>query len=143
MEYQEILIEEREDRIGIIKFNRPNKRNAITIRMRREISTCLSEWKQNPQIGVVIFTGTEASFSAGFDLTEFNHPEMFDELFESSSRYHRDIWYFPKPTLDAINGPAMGGGFDLAAFCDIRLCSKSAIFGHPEIKFGAPPVSPA
>lgn len=140
MEYIDIKIEEREDGIGIITLNRPDKRNAITIRMRYEISACLSEWKQSSHIGVIIFTGAGSSFSSGFDLTEFKNKDLFGELLDSSSRYHRDIWYFPKPTIAAVNGPAMGGGFDLATFCDIRICSKSASFGHPEIKFGAPPI---
>ncbi len=85
-------------------------------------------------------TGSGSTFSAGFDLTEFKQPERFEELYESSAKYHRDVWNFPKPTISAINGPALGGGVDLATLCDIRICSESAVFGHPEIKFGAPPL---
>lgn len=73
-------------------------------------------------------------------MNEFKNPAIFDALFESSSKYHRDIWNFSKPTIAAINGPALGGGFDLATLCDIRICTDSAIFGHPEVKFGAPPL---
>lgn len=140
MSFQEILVEETEEGIGIIKLNRPEKRNAINTQMRREISACLNNWKYTPQIGVVIFTGVGSSFSAGFDLTEFANPDIFDELLETSSRYHKDIWYFSKPIICAINGLALGGGFDLATLCDIRICSNPASFGHPEIKFGAPPI---
>lgn len=140
MDFQAILTEEREDGIGIITLNRPEKRNAINIQMRREISFCLNQWKNQPDIGVVIFTGFETFFSAGFDLKEFKNPALFDELLESSSRYHRDVWHFPKPTIAVINGPALGGGFDLVTLCDLRICSPSANFGHPEIKFGAPPI---
>jgi enoyl-CoA hydratase len=67
-------------------------------------------------------------------------PEQFDDLLESSSQYHRDVWNFPKPTIAAVNGPALGGGFDLATLCDLRTGSDSCAFGHPEIKFGAPPI---
>lgn len=140
MEYKNINVEERIDGIGIITLNLPEKRNAINIQMRREISCCLDDWKQSTKINVVIFTGADSSFSSGFDLKEFSNPDLFTELYDSSSRYHRDVWNFPKPTIAAVNGPAMGGGFDLATLCDIRLCSKSATFGHPEIKFGAPPM---
>lgn len=140
MEYQEISVEEREDGIGFITLNRPQKRNAINIRMRREISACLHKWQQTSYIGAVIFTGAESAFSAGFDLTEFNNPEIFTELLQSSSEYHQNVWNFPKPTIAAVNGPAMGGGFDLVTLCDMRICSESAVFGHPEIKFGAPPM---
>lgn len=140
MEFQTIGAEERPDCIGVITLDRPDKRNAISIRMRQEISACLESWRESPAIGAVIFTGGGAAFSAGFDLDEFRQPERFGELFETSSRYHRDVWNFPKPVIAAVNGPAMGGGFDLATFCDIRLCSDNASFGHPEVKFGAPPL---
>lgn len=139
MEFQSIKVEEREGGIGIITLNRPEKRNAISIQMRREISHCLSEWKHS-SIHVVIFTGAGLAFSAGFDLDEFRRPELFDELLDSSSTYHKDVWIYPKPTIAAVNGPALGGGFDLATFCDIRISSPDAVFGHPEIKFGAPPL---
>jgi enoyl-CoA hydratase/carnithine racemase len=140
MKFQTIQIQERADGIGIITLNRPEKRNAISILMRQEISACLANWRELSSIGTVIVTGAGAAFTAGFDLDEFRQPERFAELVESSSRYHRDLWHFPKPVIAAINGPAMGGGFDLATFCDIRLCSENASFGHPEIKFGAPPL---
>ncbi|KAF0218950.1 MAG: enoyl-CoA hydratase/carnithine [Geobacteraceae bacterium] len=140
MNYQTIETQVKPDGIGIVILNRPEKRNAISIRMRQEISPCLSEWRNNNGIGVLVITGVGKAFSAGFDLDEFKQQERFDELFESSTRYHRDLWNFPKPIIAAVNGPAMGGGLDLATLCDIRLCSESASFGHPEVKFGAPPL---
>jgi enoyl-CoA hydratase len=140
MGFQEIHHQERADGIGIITLNRPAKRNAISIRMRREISSCLDRWKDSPAVGVVILTGQGDAFSAGFDLSEFSRPELFDELLASSSQYHRDIWNFPKPTVAAVNGLALGGGFDLATLCDLRIDSGSCAFAHPEIKFGVPPL---
>jgi enoyl-CoA hydratase/carnithine racemase len=140
MKFQSILVEERDGGLGIITLNRPDKRNAISIEMRVEISTLLNKWADSSHARVVIITGAGSSFSAGFDLDEFDQRERFDELFESSTRYHRDLWNFPWPIVAAVNGPAMGGGFDLATFADIRICSEKAAFGHPEIKFGAPPL---
>jgi enoyl-CoA hydratase/carnithine racemase len=128
------------DGIGIITLNRPESRNAISIQMRRDISACLENWKDAADIGAVIFTGAGNTFSAGFDLKEFGRPDQFDALYFTSSRYHRDIWHFPKPVIAAVNGPAMAGGFDLATICDLRICSTAAAFGHPEIKFGIPPL---
>jgi len=138
MDFQTIKVEIRPEKIGIITLNRPELRNAISIQMRHEISECLNDWKNDPDVGVVILTGAGTSFTAGFDLKEFKNPELFDELFNSSAKYHRDMWKFPKPTIAAVNGHAMAGGFDLAKLCDIRICSRSAVFGHPEIKFGVP-----
>jgi enoyl-CoA hydratase/carnithine racemase len=138
MSFNMLIVEKRTDGIGVVTLNRPELRNAISIEMRHEISACLTEWKDDRDIGVVILTGAGPAFTAGFDLKEFKNPDLFDELFASSARYHRDVWTFPKPTIAAVNGPAMAGGFDLAKLCDIRICSESAVFGHPEIKFGVP-----
>jgi len=117
--------------VALLTLSRPGKRNAISIEMRREISACLASWGDDAAIGAVVLTGDGAAFSAGFDLDEFKQPERFDELFETSTRYHRDVWAFPKPVVAAVNGPAMGGGFDLATLCDLRVASTRATFGHP------------
>lgn len=139
MEYSNIKVDILENEIGMIILNRPEKRNAINIQMRKEISDCLRKWRETSIIRALIFIGAGSSFSGGFDLNEFSNPDCFPELLKTSTDYHLDIWNFPKPTIAAVNGPAMGGGFDLTTLCDIRVCSESAIFGHPEIKFGAPP----
>ncbi len=138
--YETIEAEVNGQAVGILTLNRPGRRNAISIRMRREISHCLAEWGGSGQVGAAIVTGAGTVFSAGFDLSEFRKPELFDELLSSSSRYHRDVWGFAKPLIAAVNGPAMGGGFDLAALCDVRIAAPAASFGHPEVKFGAPPL---
>lgn len=138
--FKEILVEERDDGIGIIILNRPSKKNALNITMRREISECLNRWKECNEIGAVIITGSENVFSSGFDLNEFLDPTLFDDIYHSSANYHRDVWHFPKPLIAGINGLAYGGGFDLATLCDLRVCSTDAVFAHPEIKFGAPPI---
>src|SRR3989304_1178559 len=80
------------------------------------------------------------AFCAGFDTSEFadRDPEHVRAVGESSDRYHRRLASFPKPLVAAVNGPAMGGGFDLAVLCALRIPSESAAFAHPEIKFGAP-----
>lgn len=90
--------------------------------MRREISECLHTWKDSLNINAVIITGTKNIFSSGFDLNEFLDPTLFDDIYESSSKYHRDVWHFPKPLIAGVNGLAYGGGFDLATLCDIRVC---------------------
>jgi enoyl-CoA hydratase/carnithine racemase len=79
-------------------------------------------------------------FSAGFDLSEFERAAGDDafgrELWASSDRYHETVLKFPLPTLAAINGPALAGGFDLAILCDLRIASSTARFAHPERTFG-------
>ncbi|MGE5422744.1 MAG: enoyl-CoA hydratase/isomerase family protein [Ignavibacteriales bacterium] len=126
--------------IGVISLNRPDKKNALSIQMRREISACLTEWSENEEIRAVIIRGIGKAFSAGFDLQEFSQLDKIEDIYQSSAQYHRDVWHFSKPIIAAIDGAALGGGFDLTLLCDIRICTKAAKFGHPEIKFGANPL---
>ena len=112
------------DRIATLTLCRPDRRNAISIEMREEVSATLAAWRDDPAVGAVVLTGEGTVFSAGFDLEEFQQPERFEALLASSSRYHRDVWSFPKPVVAAVNGAAMGGGFDLACLCDLRLASS-------------------
>jgi enoyl-CoA hydratase/carnithine racemase len=140
MPYHTITATTDTDGCAVITLNHPERRNAISILMRQEISACLAAWQDDASVGCVIVTGADKTFSAGFDLDEFRQVERHEDLLASSSRYHRDLWHFPKPTIAAVNGPAMGGGFDLACLCDLRLAATTASFGHPEVKFGAPPL---
>jgi enoyl-CoA hydratase len=140
MTFQTISTSTEDNGCATIILNRPERRNAISILMRQEISGCLAAWRDDECVRCVIITGGGNTFSAGFDLDEFRQVERHDELLDSSSRYYRDLWYFPKPVIAAVNGPAMGGGFDLACLCDVRIAAGTASFGHPEIKFGAPPL---
>lgn len=125
--------------IAVLTLNRPTKKNALSIALRDELTEQLERWASNPEVKLVMLTGAGGAFSAGFDLLEFT-PELLPRVFQSSARYHRAVWSFPKPTIALVNGPALGGGFDLATLCDLRVVSSTAVFGHPEIKLGAPPL---
>jgi enoyl-CoA hydratase/carnithine racemase len=129
-----------DDGVATVTLSRPDKRNALSIALRDTLSDTLRGWIDDPAVRIVILTGAPPAFSAGFDLAEFGDPSLARTIRHSSVRYHHVVWSFPKPTIAAVNGPALGGGFDLATLCDLRLASTAAIFGHPEIKFGAPPL---
>ena len=140
MDYNSIKLEIVDNKVAIIALNRPEKKNALSIQMRSEISDCLKKLDSSSEAGVVIITGSGSTFSSGFDLKEFSQPELFENIYISSSQYHRDVWNFSKPIIAAIENQALGGGFDLATLCDIRICTENSVFGHPEIKFGGPPL---
>ncbi len=140
MEFQTLQLSDEGNGIQKVTLFRPEKRNAISIQMRKDISACLKDLAASEAVRVVIFTGSGPSFCSGFDLREFGQEERAEELVHTSMAYHRDLWNFPKPTIAAVNGFALGGGFDLALLCDIRLCSEKALFGHPEVKFGGRPI---
>ena len=122
--------------VATITLNRPEKRNALSIAVRDAVSDALDRLAADDEVKVVVVTGAGAVFSAGFDLREFEQPELADELWASSDRFHRAWLEFPLPTVAAVNGPALAGGFDLAVMCDVRVASETARFAHPELSFG-------
>jgi len=134
-----IRIEGPVDAVATLVLARPEKRNALSIALRDEISDALDALARDPALKFVVVTGEGESFCAGFDLKEFeaaSDPEIARRLWASSDRYHRTVLEFPLPTLAAVNGPALAGGFDLAVLCDLRVAARTAWFAHPEIAFG-------
>lgn len=135
----ELLLLDRRDRVALVTLNRPDKRNALNRQLRDEISAVLAELETDESISVGVITGAGPVFCAGFDTSEFAESSpaaVFGG--RSARRYHYRLQQFRKPLVAAVNGPAMGGGFDLAVLCDVRIVAEAAAFGHPEIKFGAP-----
>ena len=129
-----------DDGVATLTLARPERRNALSIRLRDEITEQLDSWATDPGVRAVVLTGAGSTFCAGFDLDEFAQADLGPSIKDSSHRYHLAVWHFPKPLLAAVNGPAVAGGMDLCVLCDFRISSANAIFGHPEIKFDAPPL---
>lgn len=126
------------DGVVTLTLERPEKRNALSIAVRDELTEELARLQRDPHVKVVVVTGAGAVFSAGFDLDEFQRiddPEFADRLWTSSDQFHRALLDFPLPTVAAVNGPAIAGGFDLAVMCDLRVAVPEARFAHPEISF--------
>jgi enoyl-CoA hydratase/carnithine racemase len=134
------LLVARADGHAVLTLNRPEKRNALSVALRDAISDALDSLATDEAIRCVVITGAGSVFCAGFDLSEFTRAaddEAFGrELWSSSDRYHDTVLRFPLPTIAAINGPALAGGFDLAILCDLRIASTTARFAHPERTFG-------
>jgi enoyl-CoA hydratase len=135
-----ILISEIESSVCTISLNRPDKKNALSIALRDELSDALDTLQANEELKVLVITAASNIFSAGFDLGEFQEAALDEDfknrLWASSDRYHHTVLNFPLPTIAAVNGPAVAGGFDLATLCDIRVAVDTAYFSHPEIAFG-------
>jgi enoyl-CoA hydratase/carnithine racemase len=134
------LLVERHAAHAVLTLNRPEKRNALSVGLRDAISVALDDLAGDEQMKCVVLTGSGSVFCAGFDLTEFTRAAGDDafgrELWASSDRYHDTVLRFPLPTIAAVNGPALAGGFDLAILCDLRIASSTARFAHPERTFG-------
>lgn len=135
-----ILLSEVAKGVCTLTLNRPEKKNALSIALRDEVTAALNELAANLDLKVLVITGASDVFSAGFDLGEFQQsagdPEFSSKLWESSDRFHQACLRFPLPIVAAVNGPAIAGGFDLATMCDIRIACEEAYFSHPEISFG-------
>ena len=124
--------------IAVLTLQRADRRNALSIALRDEMSDALDGLADDDALRVVVVTGAGNVFSAGFDLDEFGRlgePEFAAGLWASSDRWHRTVLEFPLPVVAAVNGAAYGGGFDLAVMCDLRIASPSARFAHPEHAF--------
>jgi enoyl-CoA hydratase len=137
----EFLLLEKRDRVAIITINRPDKLNALNIKIREEGAVLLDELRNDPAVGVVVFTGAgNKSFIAGADISEFAGRTAITQRDVMMSRsLFTTVDSFPKPVIAMINGFCLGGGCELALACDIRIASENASFGQPEIKLGIIP----
>ena len=121
--------------VAVLTLTRPGRKNALSIVLRDEMSDALDRLAIDDACRALVITGDGDVFCAGFDLDEFARPELSDELWASSDRWHRTLMEFPLPMVAAVNGAAYGGGFDLAAMCDLRVAATTARFAHPEHSF--------
>ena len=128
------------DGVALLTFDRPEKRNALNIELRERGCELLDELAADESLRALVVTGAGSVFSAGFDLGEFELAAADDDLarrlWASSDDWHRRWHTFPVPTVAAVNGPAIAGGFDVAVMCDLRVVADTATFAHPEIGFG-------
>ena len=131
-------------KIAIIKFERYEKKNALCGAMRAENIDALNALKDEKKIKAVVFYGGEEFFSAGFDRDEVQAIVQgqgdYKQFVDSNHLFHQTIFDYPKLLIAAVNGYALAGAFDLIVICHLRIASKGALFGHPEIRFGACPL---
>ncbi|KIM64188.1 hypothetical protein SCLCIDRAFT_15367 [Scleroderma citrinum Foug A] len=133
-----------QEHVLLLTLNRPNRRNAISPALSREIGSVLAWFDEEPSLWVVIVTGEGKMFCAGADLADWNQrqssgrsTEVEDTAtslhgFASISRRRTSL----KPMIAAVNGPAYGGGMELILNCDLVVASQDAVFAFPEVKRG-------
>jgi enoyl-CoA hydratase/carnithine racemase len=149
VEVYENFAVERTGRIATVTLNRPEKRNPINEAMLGEFETILARLRDDVETRVVILTGAGPSFCAGADLSVVegvSDPVERQRVFaESRSRRIRLISrtfgmleQLEQPTIAAVNGPAVGGGWGLALACDFQLAVPGARFWFPEVDLGVP-----
>jgi len=141
MAYENILYEKK-DGIAYITFNRPKVLNALNRQTVEELERALREAKSDDAVRVLILTGAgEKSFVAGADIGELAQQTPVNG--KEFSLYGQGVFHLletmGKPSICAINGFALGGGCELALSCTIRIASKTARLGQPEVKLGILP----
>lgn len=138
MDYQNVILE-RQDRIAILKINRPKALNALNSATLQELSRAFEEIAQDETVRVVILTGSgEKAFVAGADIAEMRelNPLQGRRFSQLGQSVMNQIENLPQPVLAVVNGFALGGGTELAMACDLRLASEKAKFGQPEVTLG-------
>jgi enoyl-CoA hydratase len=136
------LIVAKNDGIGLITVNRPDKLNALNAETIEELVEAFGSYRDDPDVKVLILTGSgDKAFIAGADIKELAELES-----ESGRTYvlkgqdlTRRIENFSKPVIAAVNGFALGGGTEVALACHIRIASENAKMGQPEVKLGIIP----
>lgn len=138
----ETLLFDRADRVAHITLNRPARLNALNKLALTEINQVLDAAEADDDVRVIVVSGAGRAFSSGFDLKAQMEQrpegakvwrEILDLDFDTTMRF----WNSPKPTIAAVHGACLAGAFELAMSCDITIASEDAVFGEPELKFGA------
>jgi len=141
MAFQNIRVEISEG-IATLTIDRPSVKNALDRDTVAECHTALQALDADSAVGVLIVTGAgESSFVSGADINDIRGRTRTDGLAAISSSLCSRVERFPRPTIAAINGYALGGGCELALACDIRVAADSAKFGQPEVGLGIIPAA--
>ncbi len=126
-------------RVATIRFNRPDRLNALNSQVMHEVLDAATNFEADPAIGCLILTGNERAFAAGADISELavqTYASMrASDFFGGWDRFAA----LKLPKIAAVGGYALGGGCEIALMCDVILASDTAKFGQPEIKIGCIP----
>jgi len=142
MQFPKILFEKRE-KTAVIRLNRPKEFNALDFELTVSLAKALEVCKDDPDIRAVVITGAGKAFCSGGDVAMFGSAkdkgEAIRQLVELLHNVIVGIRQIPKPVIAAINGVAAGGGFSMAAACDLRISASSAKFKQAYTSIGLAP----
>lgn len=142
---QQTVVFSIEDGVAWVRFNRPEKRNAMSPQLNRRMMEVLDELEFHPDVGVLVLTGEGSAWTAGMDLqeyfrdTEAHGLEGTRKAQRESYGWWRRLRWYQKPTIAMINGWCFGGGYGPLFACDLAFCAEDARFGLSEINWGILP----
>ncbi|OYD61469.1 enoyl-CoA hydratase/isomerase family protein [Rhodococcus sp. OK302] len=140
--HEDVLLFEQRGHAAWLTLNRPDRLNALDSSLKRSIVNAAVEVSVNPDIWVVVIQGAGGrAFSVGADLVEMRARDSaggrpMTPMIEVARNLYEAVLEIPKPTIAVVDGFALGGGFELAMACDLRVASDDAIFGMPESRRG-------
>jgi enoyl-CoA hydratase len=132
---------ERDGPVAVLTLNRPERLNAISRAMLREIQAALDVAEADEDIRAVVLRGEGRAFCSGFDLKDdaaggtsgvLAWREVLQQDFDMLTRW----WDLSKPTVAAVHGYCVAGGFEMAMCCDVTIADEGSLFGEPELRFG-------
>jgi enoyl-CoA hydratase len=137
----ELVLIDTADRVRTITLNRPEARNALSVALQREAGAALAAADSDPDVDVVILTGSDPAFCAGLDLRELgaDASNLVGGADDPSISPFSALWKMTKPVIGAINGPCVTGGFELALACDFLVASERAAFADTHGRVGVMP----
>lgn len=141
MDFKTIIYEVK-DSVAYITLNRPKAMNALNKQLLTELETVIDMLGEEENVKVVVLTGAgEKAFAAGADINELKDMSSADASKQAAwgNKIFTKLSKLPQPVIGAVNGYALGGGFELALACDIRFVSENAKLGLPEVGLGIMP----
>ncbi len=140
---EELVLYETDGLVGIITMNRPAKLNALSKELREQLVRAFQRADEDPATSVVILRAEGRSFCAGYDIASADPSR--DSWRHDALRWHAHLtpqlefemmpWYMRKPVIASVQGHAVGGGCELAMYCDLTVAAANAVFGEPEVRF--------
>ncbi len=132
----------RPDGVAHLVLNRPEARNAINVEMIEALHAQLDAWAKDDAVKVVVLSGAGGkAFAGGADIAELRERTHKEGFWGVNQTLFQKLEDFPRPTIAAIDGFALGGGLELALACDLRVASKTAKIGLPEVTLGIYPAA--
>lgn len=125
--------------IALVTLNRPKVLNALSTDLMQELTECFLKLDTDPEVRVIILTGSDKAFAAGADIAQMVSATPIDQINDQRFRTWEMLKLITKPIIAAVNGFALGGGCELAMSCDLIIAGEDAKFSQPEIKIGTIP----